>query len=119
MDLGNFLTKNQQKSSLASNGLTHFYCPWRGSQRSMGDPNHGNPVIPEEALLDFRGTALGNARKGFVQKENGFPLGQQPKQGLHDFHLGHQDLLSQGLHIIGQNTGDPASGADGIKSALS
>lgn len=51
MELGNFLTENQQKSSLASNVLAHFYCPWRGSQRSMGGPNHGNPVIPEEALL--------------------------------------------------------------------
>ena len=66
----------------------------------MGNPGHRNPVIPEEALLDFRGTALGNTRKGFIQKEDGFPLGQQPKQGLHDFHLGHQDLLSQGLIMV-------------------
>ena len=87
MELGNFLAENQQKSSLASNVLAHFYCPWRGSQRGMGNPDHGNPVVPEEALLDFRGTALGDARKGFIQKEDGFSLGQQPKQGLHDFHI--------------------------------
>ena len=119
MGLGNFLTENHRKSSLASNVLAHFYRPWCGSQRGMGNPDHGNPVVPEEALLDFCGTALGDTRKGFVQKEDGFSLGQQPKQGLHDFHLGHQDLLSQGFHVIRQNTGDPASGADGIKSALS